>query len=98
GPQGRRRVLPREARSEVHRSLTLPERCREARLRCRDMTAHPRLHVPPGRLVGGIICESFRPGSRGLRGINLSLRSLTRYDVGGRDPAQPPIWTLLEFE
>ncbi len=61
------------------------------------MTHHPKLNVPAGRLVGGIICESLRPGSR-IDVPGLVITKLARYDITQPGPDQPSRWTLLEFE
>jgi len=61
------------------------------------MTTHPKLDVPLGRVVGAIVCESLRPGTR-LESPGLTMLTMSRYDLSepGRD--QPSRWTLIEFD
>ncbi|WP_328779041.1 hypothetical protein OHQ89_07425 [Streptomyces canus] len=48
-------------------------------------------------ITGYVIGESLRPGAvfepRGLR-----LRKVSRVEIGGASDAQPPVWTLVEWE
>jgi hypothetical protein len=48
-------------------------------------------------ITGYVIGESLRPGAvfepHGLR-----LRKVHRVEIGGASPAQPPVWTLVEWE
>ncbi|MDH6454695.1 MULTISPECIES: hypothetical protein [unclassified Streptomyces] len=48
-------------------------------------------------ITGYVIGESLRPGAvfepRGLR-----LRKVHRVEIGGASAAQPPVWTLVEWE
>nr|WSZ13045.1 hypothetical protein OH837_06770 [Streptomyces canus] len=48
-------------------------------------------------ITGYVIGESLRPGTvfepRGLR-----LRRVSRVEIGGASDAQPPVWTLVEWE
>jgi hypothetical protein len=48
-------------------------------------------------LTGILVGESLKVGSK-LDGLPLRLHWVTSIEVPARAPAQPPRWTLLEFE
>src|SRR6266576_2768113 len=48
-------------------------------------------------VAGGLIAESMRIGSV-LEGVTLTVRKVSRADVGDVDAGQPLTWTFLEFE
>ena len=53
--------------------------------------------VPKGKLRGGIICESLKPGTV-LDGYEMKIVKWSRYEVADNTDAQPRTWTLIEFE
>jgi hypothetical protein len=46
---------------------------------------------------GTLITESLRAGTS-LEGLALTVRKISRYRAQGTTPAQPGIWTVLDFE
>jgi hypothetical protein len=46
---------------------------------------------------GTLITESLRTGTS-LEGLALTVRKISRYRAQGTTPAQPGIWTVLDFE
>ena len=48
-------------------------------------------------LKGGLIAESLRIGSK-LEDLGLTVRSISRADVGDVEAGQPRTWTFLDFE
>ncbi|WP_432945416.1 hypothetical protein ACQPXM_05500 [Kribbella sp. CA-253562] len=46
---------------------------------------------------GVLILESLRTGTT-LDGIPLAVRKLSRIGVTGMSAAQPPVWTIMEFQ
>ncbi|MGD0714357.1 MAG: hypothetical protein ABSB24_09270 [Gaiellaceae bacterium] len=46
---------------------------------------------------GYILVEGMRP-SACLEGVPLTLTKIERYSVSNATPAQPPVWTTVEFE
>ena len=48
-------------------------------------------------LRGGLIAESLRVGAV-LSGVDLTVRRVSRADVGDVDAGQPLTWTFIEFE
>jgi hypothetical protein len=50
-----------------------------------------------GKLRGGIICESLKPGTT-LEGYELRLLRWSRFEVSNAVEWQPTTWTLIEFE
>ncbi|WP_020116751.1 hypothetical protein [Streptomyces canus] len=48
-------------------------------------------------ITGYVIGESLRPGAAfGPRGLRL--RKVSRVEIDGASDAQPPVWTLVEWE
>ncbi len=48
-------------------------------------------------IEGTLIAESLRVGTN-LQDLTLIVRKISRYQVQGRTPTQPGIWTTLDFE
>jgi hypothetical protein len=48
-------------------------------------------------IAGGLIAESLRIGSV-LEGVPLTVRKISRADVGDVEAGQPLTWTFLDFE
>lgn len=48
-------------------------------------------------ISGYVIGESLRPGAV-FAPPGLRLRKVGRMEIAGSDPAQPPVWTLVEWE
>jgi len=48
-------------------------------------------------LRGGLIAESLRVGAV-LSGVDLTVRRVSRADVGDVDAGQPRTWTFIDFE
>jgi hypothetical protein len=45
---------------------------------------------------GTLIMESLRAGTD-LRGLNLTVRQISKYRASGTTAGQPDVWTVLEF-
>ncbi len=50
-----------------------------------------------GIIQGALLAESLRPGTV-LADHDLRVVRLSRYEVTGTAPWQPPVWTAIEFE
>jgi hypothetical protein len=48
-------------------------------------------------IAGGLIAESLRIGSV-LEGVALTVKKISRADVGDVEAGQPLTWTFLDFE
>jgi hypothetical protein len=48
-------------------------------------------------IEGTLITESLRVGTN-LENLTLTVRKISRYRAQGTTPAQPDIWTVLDFE
>jgi len=48
-------------------------------------------------IEGTLIMESLRAGTN-LENLTLTVRKISKYRAGGTTPAQPGIWTTLDFE
>jgi hypothetical protein len=48
-------------------------------------------------IEGTLIMESLRVGTN-LEDLALTVRKISKYRAGGTTPAQPGIWTTLDFE
>ncbi len=48
-------------------------------------------------IQGTLIAESLRVGTN-LENLTLTVRKISRYLAQGATPAQPDIWTVLDFE
>ena len=50
-----------------------------------------------GKLRGGIVCESLKPGTV-IEGYEMRITRWSRYEIAEPAEWQPNVWTLIEFE